>query len=108
MATNTERIDVNTTAIRKLETAVEVQRERLRHLDSELQSLTDELLRLREQREASLDRAQSQSEVHARHDERLKQLEQQLERRWNLLLVLAGALAGVVFSFLATFLSRLT
>jgi septal ring factor EnvC (AmiA/AmiB activator) len=107
VATNSERIDANTDAIRKLETAVEVQAERLANLDRKLTSLGQQFDWLRDQLQVLQGGAAAQREVLARHDERLKQIEQRLERRWNLLLVLAGAAAGMVFAFLGNLIAKL-
>ena len=81
-------------AIRQLEKLAAAHEERFLSLRGEVNRLADQV------RDAvvssdRLERLQSEArESLVRHDERLRQLEQRRERRWNLLLGLLCALAG--------------
>lgn len=94
----------NTDAIRQLEKLVAAHEERFQSLRGEVNGLAEQI-RGASLAHGHLERFQVESrESLVRHDERLRQIEQHRERRWNLLLGLLCAVAGSLVTVIVQWL----
>jgi hypothetical protein len=94
----------NKDAIRQLEKLAAAHEERFLSLRGEVNRLAEQV-RDAVVSSGRLERSQSEArESLVRHDERLSQLEQRRERRWNLLLGLLCAVAGSLVTVIAQWL----